>query len=154
MDIAALAISGVGLALSLFLAVRGGIQSREAYSVAVVDYKQPAAGIVQLLICIVNRSASPLAVVSVSLCGAECELFPKRIRGTPGSFDFRHTADFPLCIPSRGCRYAYLEFLHCPLPPAALAPGKTLPLEIRTTRRRGRKTVRLGSQSRYLHSSL
>lgn len=132
------------------------ILSRESYSVDIVDYKQPFGAIVQVLMVLENKSSRALTITEIKLEGVPCELEPKKIRGSEGKFGFCHTPEFPLCIPSRGCVYCYLEFLDIyasTFPRIELSPGKGLNFEIRSTRRSVQKTVTLKDKSHYLHTT-
>lgn len=138
------------LSISAFILISNWISNIEKYEVYVIDYKLINPGIFQMLIGITNRSSSPLIIKSVSCDESICELEPKKIRGNPGGFGFVSTPRFPVCIPSHGCDYFYLEFLN--FRNTQISRGTVLSLEICSTRKSERKTVTLGDISRYLHT--
>lgn len=145
-----LIIAIISLIVSCSVLISNKIKSREKYSISVIDYALRHPDILQLLVVITNCSDSPLTIKSIFCHESICELEPKMIRGLPGKFGFVSTPQFPLCIPSHGCQYAYLEFLNYQhTPPTA---GASLTLEIHSTLKPERKTVLLGDISHYLHT--
>lgn len=148
-------IAVLGFLLSLIQLIYSVAVNRESYLVHVIDYKKPRSDTVQFFLCIENRSASPLTITDISFCGIHCELLQKPISGTPGNWDYRQTDNFPLCIPSHSSRCSFVEFLDVSggsFPGTPLDPGKTVILEIRSTRLLARKKLLLGCISHYLHT--
>ena len=145
-------IAVAGFIMSLITTVRNAFNARESYSIEVIDYAFRDSHNVQFLICITNRSDSALSIIDIKVFETICELYPKKIYGEPENWNFRHTANFPLCIPAHGCQHAYLEFLDGSFQADRLGPGKTVRFEIRSTRRQVRKNVTLGNESHYLHT--
>lgn len=141
-----------GFALSVFNAASKWINSHESYRLELIDYAYRSQNVVQFLICVSNLSASPLTLTEISVFGIICERMPKKIYGKPGEWNFRHTAEFPLCIPARSSKFYYLEFVdrHNGFP--TLSPEKTVIFETRSTFQRKQKTVLLSSESHYLHT--
>lgn len=145
-------IAVAGFGISVYTLVSSWIKSRENYRIELIDYAYRRKDVIQFLICISNNSDSPLTIVDISVFGVICELEPKSIWGDPGQWDFRHTPDFPLCIPAHSSQYAYLEFVDDNYGFPKLAPGKTVMFEIHSTDLRVQKTVTLGNESHYLHT--
>lgn len=145
-------IALASFAMSLLAVLRSFITGRESYRIEVIDYAFRSSRDIQLLICITNKSENSLSIIDIAVFGTTCELYPKKILGTPGKWYFRHTAQFPLCIPAHGCQLLYLEFLDGNFQAGQLAPGKRIDFEIRSTRKQVRKTVILGNESHYLRT--
>lgn len=145
-------IAVIGFAMSVCNALRNWFRTMERYRFEVIDYAFRRKDVIQFLICISNNSDSPLTIVDISVFGVICELEPKSIWGDPGQWNFRHTPDFPLCIPAHSSQYAYLEFVDDNYGFPKLVPGKTVMFEIRSTDLRAQKTVTLGNESHYLHT--
>ena len=145
-----LIIAFISLFLSVFAIISNALRSKGKYNVSIIDYKFIDPDILQLLIGLTNQSDSPLIIKSISCNGFDCELEPKQIKGIQGKFGFFATPNFPVCIPSHGCQYAYLEFLNY----KHIAPsyGTTLTLEICSTRHSVRKNLLLGHISHYLRT--
>lgn len=141
-----------GFMLSVYNAMSKWLSSREHYRLELIDYAYRSKNVVQFLVCVSNLSAAPLTLTEISVFGTPCELFPKKIYGKPGNWGFRHTAEFPLCIPARSSQFFYLEFVdhHNGFP--SLSPGKTVIFETRSTFRRIQKTALLSNESHYLHT--
>lgn len=148
-------VAGVlGFFLSLFLAVNSAVKRRESYSVDVIDYCVPRAGVTQFLVCIQNMSDSPLSIICVTYDGMPCELERKKIRVVEGRSNFQTTPDFPLCISGHGAVYSYLEFVDYEREHKPLSPGITVTFEIQSTRHRKQKTLSLHDTSHYLHTRI
>lgn len=145
-----LIIAIISLIVSCSVLISNKINSREKYSISVIDYAMRTNDIMQLLIVITNLSESPLTIKYVTCGETMCELEPRKIHGVPGKLNFASSARFPLCIPAHGCKYAYLEFQNYQHTP--LAAGVNLTLEIHSTLKPERKTVLLGDISHYLHT--
>lgn len=141
-----------GFILSVYNAVSKWLCEKERYRLELIDYAYRNKNVVQFLVCVSNLSAAPLTLTEISVFGVSCELLPKKIYGKPGNWDFRHTAEFPLCIPARSSQFFHLEFVdhHNGFP--VLRPGNTVIVETRSTFRRRQKTVLLSSESHYLHT--
>lgn len=145
-------IAVAGFVMSCYTAVRNVIRSRECYTLDAIDYENRSPNIIQFLVCVSNQSDTPLVITEISVFGTICELEPKAIRRKPEDWNFRHTADFPLCVAARCSQYAYLEFCGDNHGFCQLAPGQTVLFEIRSTRKRAQKTVTLWNKSHYLHT--
>lgn len=145
-------IAIIGFAMSIYSVIRNAIRSAESYTIEVTDYAYRRAEVIQFLVCISNLSDEPLSITEISVFGTTCELYPKMIYGKPENWNFRHTAEFPVCIPAHGCQYAFLEFLGENFRAEQLTPESKVCFEIRSTRKRVQKTVVLGNESHYLHA--
>lgn len=145
-------MAALGFIYSIYDFIATRIKSKESYNVAVIDYAERWSNTLQFLICITNKSSEPLSIADISVFETSCELKPKAIYGNPEKWNFQHTPDFPLCIDSHGCSYAYLEFVGEGLGHKQLGPGTAVSFEIHSTRKLVRKTVTLGPRSHYLHS--
>lgn len=141
-----------GFILSVYNAVSKWISNRENYRLELIDYAYRSRNVVQFLVCVSNLSSSPLTLTEISVFGTTCERIPKKIYGKPGEWNFRHTEEFPLCVPARSSKFYYLEFVDSRSGFPALSPGKTVIFEIRSTFRRRQKTVLLSNESHYLHT--
>lgn len=151
MDIAALCISAISFLMSVILTVKDMIRSREFYSVEVLDYKQFPSGEAMLYIYVCNRSQEMLTISRFSISGVTCELEQKPLQ-IKGAIP-RHTPDFPVCIPPKGCAYLYLDFPYRLDQQMLLNPNKALNLEIQSTRRTVSKSLSLKYQVQNLHQS-
>lgn len=145
-----LIIAFISLFLSVFAIISNALRSKEKYNVSIIDYKFIGPDILQLLIGLTNQSDSPLIIKSIFCNGFECELESKPIKGIQGKLNFSATPNFPVCIPSHGCQYVYLEFLD--YKHTAPGFGTTLTLEICSTRHAVQKNLLLGHISHYLHT--
>lgn len=155
LSIIASIVGVLGFLLSLYSLVSRAIKARETYTLSVIDYDtQRIRGIwsVRFLVCIENRSDSPLCIVSVSLDGVACTLEPKPVRGNPGAFDFQATAQFPLSVAAHHCRYFYLDFPFESAPEPPLTHGTPVSFCMRSTRRATVQTLPLPHMGCYLHT--
>lgn len=142
-------VAGVaGLVLSLWLALSNWWRSRESFRVRVVDYAD-FGGTVRFLLYVENLSRSPLVVLNVVYLGTTCELEPRKIRGTPPSWDSAVSPRFPVHISPRDAGLFYTEFAARPCTP--LEVGTTATLQIQTIRRTVPRTVVLGPKAGYLN---
>ena len=145
-------ISLIGFGLSVYNFVHSLITSRENYVLDIIDYEVCTKRVTQFLVCFSNKSDSPLSIISVSYDGTICELEPKKIKGFPTDWNFQSSPRFPLCVPARGCQYAYLEFVSRSPKQKPLSPHTAVNFEIRSTRKLVQKTVSLPEKSHYLHT--
>ena len=147
-------IAVVSFILSTGHIVVSVLSGKESYKLEVVDYAYRDKNVIQFLVCIANRSNSPLSIISISAFETTRELFPKMIYGKPENWNFRHTVEFPICIPAHGCQYAYLEFCGDNFQAELLTPDSKVAFEIRSTRKQVRKIALLPKQSCYLHARM
>ena len=145
-------IAVVSFIVSIGSSIVSAFKSRESYTVEVIDYAYRNSEVIQFLICITNNSNTPLSVIDISVFGTVCELYPKKIWGNPGEWNFRHTSEFPVAISAHSCRNLYLEFCGENFESWRLAPGIETNFEIRSTRKLVQKSVSLGKTSHYLHT--
>ena len=147
----ALVVSIISLLMSVSIAVFQCFSKRENYNISVVDYAKPLPDVIQFLVCLENFSSNPLVIVSVSVHGVSCKIDTRTLRGATSQRQPAQTSPFPLCIQAHGALYCYLEFVSSDLQDIDLAPGKTLTLQIRSTRHTAQKNAPLGNTADYLH---
>lgn len=147
----AVIISVLSFLLSLGLAVRTFLKERESYSVSVTDYRIINDDVALFLLCIENKSDTPLVILSLRYDGIPCKLEPTKIYGKPGNFDARISADFPLRIPGHDALYTYLVFHDAQIRQKKPVPGTAVNFQIQTTRHLSHKTMILSHTRYYLH---
>lgn len=138
----------VGCALSLFLALSKWVNSRENFTISVIDYAD-FGGSTRFLLSIENKSHAPLTICKISFCGTDCELEPKKIRGDPNAWNGATTARFPLRVQPHDAAFVYTEFVGCEH--SRLIADMFVTFQIQSIDHSVSKTVLLGNTAYYLN---
>lgn len=150
-NIVSISISALSLALSLFITIRTFIKERESYTVDIVDYKADPGILMYFMICVINKSDSPLTITEVRYGEYLCTLESVYVKTGVDSPHSPWTPNFPLCIPAHGAQYAYLAFEGVNTSRIQLDPGTTVTLQVRTTRSTSDRSITLRNTKYYLH---
>ena len=152
-ELAALVIALLSFAMSAATWARDLWLRRNRIDLTVIDYKVHRGICVQFYLRFHNRSSLPASISHVSvLCDGiklSCDLDQKLIRVTKAGQKL-YSPSFPLNLPPRAFTASYLEFLtHQDM---QLAPGKTVEIQVHTSRGTITKQQILPSEECYLHT--
>lgn len=151
LDTIAVVISLLSFSLSLWLAIQTFLKKRESFSIDALDYRIWPNNIMQLYLRITNYSDSPLVIGSLKCNGIPCKLEATKVFGTPGNYNARTTADFPIRISPHDMQLIYLVFHDERLQGTTLENGTTVHFQIQTTGCLSQQSIRLPHTGYYLH---